>query len=171
MFCPVVALAAFSWWPADEPRIVIALDASTLKKRFTVLCISVVYRGCAIPVAWKIVGAEEKGSWQPIWISLLSHLQASVPSTWTVLVLTDRGLYAPWPISAHCQMRMASLSASQQARQCSPFEGTGISESRIGRSDSGKPVVWEAATVSAKRRADGGVHCLRDGMKGTRRSG
>ena len=85
-----------SWWPADEPRIVIALDASTLKKRFTVLCISVVYRGCAIPVAWKIVGAEEKGSWQPIWISLLSHLQASVPSTWTVLVLTDRGLYAPW---------------------------------------------------------------------------
>jgi len=40
------------WWPADELRLVFALDASTLKKRFTVLCISVVYRGCAIPVAW-----------------------------------------------------------------------------------------------------------------------
>lgn len=85
-----------SWWPANEPRLVLALDASTLKKRFTVLCISVVYRGCAIPVAWKIVGAEEKGSWQPIWLALLSHLQESVPATWTVLVLTDRGLYALW---------------------------------------------------------------------------
>jgi hypothetical protein len=85
-----------SWWPANEPRLVLALDASTLKKRFTVLCISVLYRGCAIPVAWKMVGAEEKGSWQPIWIALLSHLQESVPANWTVLVLTDRGLYAPW---------------------------------------------------------------------------
>lgn len=85
-----------SRWPADQPRLVLALDASTLKKRFTVLCISVLYRGCAIPVAWKIVGAEEKGSWQPIWIALLSQVQESVPGNWTVLVLTDRGLYAPW---------------------------------------------------------------------------
>lgn len=60
-------------WPSDEPRIALALDATTLKKRFTVLCISVVYRGCAIPAAWKIVGAEEKGSWQPHWIRLLNH--------------------------------------------------------------------------------------------------
>ncbi len=61
-----------------------------------VLCISVVYRGCAIPVAWKIVGAEEKGAWQPAWLALLSYLQEGVPANWTVLVLTDRGLYAPW---------------------------------------------------------------------------
>jgi hypothetical protein len=85
-----------SRWPVDEPRMVLALDASTLKKRFTVLCISVVYRGCAIPVAWKIIGAEEKGSWQPIWLALLSHVQQSIPAHWTVLVLSDRGLYAPW---------------------------------------------------------------------------
>jgi hypothetical protein len=85
-----------SWWPVDEPRLVLALDASTLKKRFTVLCISVVYRGCAIPVAWKIVRAEEKGAWQPHWITLLSLVQGSVPTDLTVLVLTDRGLYAPW---------------------------------------------------------------------------
>ncbi|GHO64214.1 hypothetical protein KSC_031060 [Ktedonobacter sp. SOSP1-52] len=60
------------------------------------LCISVVYRGCAIPVAWKIVGAEEKGAWRPYWIILLSQVQGSVSTDWTVLVLTDRGLYAPW---------------------------------------------------------------------------
>jgi hypothetical protein len=84
------------WWPAAEPRLALALDASTLKKRFTVLCISVVYRGCAIPVAWKVVGAEEKGSWQPHWTGLLSHLRDTVPAEWTVIVMSDRGLYAPW---------------------------------------------------------------------------
>ena len=51
-----------AWWPADQPRLALALDATTLKKRFTVLVISVVYRGCAIPVAWKVVGAEQKGA-------------------------------------------------------------------------------------------------------------
>src|SRR5258706_14955068 len=64
-------------------------------KRFTVLCISVVYLGCAIPVAWKVVGAEEKGSWQPHWMGLLNHLRDTVPAGWTVIVMRDRGLYAP----------------------------------------------------------------------------
>src|SRR6266852_1333118 len=85
-----------AWWPANEPRLALALDATTLKKRFTVLCISVVYRGCAIPVAWKVVGAEEKGSWQPHWTGLLNRLQDTVPAEWTVIVMSDRGLYAPW---------------------------------------------------------------------------
>ena len=85
-----------SWWPADEPRLALALDATTLKKRFTVLCISVVYRGCAIPVAWKIVAAEEKGSWQPHWMELLTHIHEVVPAEWMVIVMSDRGLYAPW---------------------------------------------------------------------------
>jgi Transposase DDE domain len=85
-----------SRWPGDEARLALALDATTLKKRFTVLCISVVYRGCAIPVAWKVVGAEEKGSWQPHWTGLLNHLRDTVPAGWTVIVMSDRGLYAPW---------------------------------------------------------------------------
>jgi hypothetical protein len=85
-----------AWWPADEPRLALALDATTLKKRFTVLVISVVSRGCAIPVSWKVVGAEEKGSWEPHWLGLLTSLAGSVPEHWTVIVMSDRGLYAPW---------------------------------------------------------------------------
>jgi hypothetical protein len=65
-------------------------------KRFTVLCISVVYRGCAIPVAWKIVKAEEKGSWKPHWMGLLTPIHQTVPPEWMVIVMSDRGLYAPW---------------------------------------------------------------------------
>jgi hypothetical protein len=85
-----------AWWPADHARLALALDATTLGKRFTVLCISVVYRGCAIPVAWKVVGALEKGAWQPHWLKLLEQLTDCVPTHWTVIVMSDRGLYAPW---------------------------------------------------------------------------
>jgi hypothetical protein len=85
-----------AWWPADHPRLALALDATTLSNRFTVLVISVGYRGCAIPVAWKVVGALEKGAWQPHWLRLLEKLTGSVPTHWTVIVMSDRGLYAPW---------------------------------------------------------------------------
>ena len=85
-----------AWWPADQPRLALALDATTLKKRFTVLVISVVYRGCAIPVAWKVVGAEQKGAWEPHWMKLLTMLADRVPAHWTVIVMSDRGLSAPW---------------------------------------------------------------------------
>src|SRR5260370_15576880 len=53
------------WLLRDWPnrQVAIALDASTLGRRFVVLCICVVYRGCAIPVAWKIRHATAAGSW------------------------------------------------------------------------------------------------------------
>lgn len=85
-----------AWWTGEERRLALALDASTLGARFTVLAISVVHRGCAIPVAWKIVRAQAKGAWAPPWKTLLAHLEASIPADWTVLVLADRGLYARW---------------------------------------------------------------------------
>lgn len=85
-----------SWWPTEEPRLALALDATTLSDRFTVLAISVLYRGCAIPVAWKVVAAGAKGAWQPHWKDLLIALHDGVPHEWLVLVMADRGLYAPW---------------------------------------------------------------------------
>jgi hypothetical protein len=75
-------------------QLAVALDAMTLGRRFTVLAISVVYRGCAVPVAWKILPATEPGAWQPHWLALLEPFRGVVPEGWAVLVLTDRGLYA-----------------------------------------------------------------------------
>ena len=92
-----------AWWPATERRLVLAMDASTLGQRFTVLCISVVYRGCAIPVAWAVVEATRKGAWRPHWVALFDHLQDSVPAEWMVLVLADRGLYARWLYQHICK--------------------------------------------------------------------
>jgi hypothetical protein len=56
----------------------------------------VVYQGCAIPVAWVVLPACTKGAWKPHWEALLTTLTESIPPTWTVLVLADRGLYARW---------------------------------------------------------------------------
>jgi len=86
-----------TWWDAAGPQqLALAMDASTLSDRFTVLALSVLYRGCAIPVAWAIVPAWGKGAWQPMWLDLFDLVAQSVPSSWTVMVLADRGLYARW---------------------------------------------------------------------------
>jgi hypothetical protein len=91
LLCWVVA-----WSDPTCRQLALAMDASTLGQRFTILSISVVVRGCAIPVAWRIVAATQPGAWRPHWEALFGYLQGSVPAGWTVIVLADRGLYARW---------------------------------------------------------------------------
>ena len=83
-------------FPASTKQLALAMDASTLGQRFTILTISVLVRGCAIPVAWNIVPATRAGAWRPHWETLFAQLQDCVPATWTVIVTADRGLYAKW---------------------------------------------------------------------------
>jgi len=87
-------------WPPGDRRLALALDATPLGQRFTVLAISVVYRGCAIPVAWHVVPATATGRWRPPWERLLTQVGAGVPEDWLVIVLADRGLYARWLFQA-----------------------------------------------------------------------
>jgi hypothetical protein len=86
-------------WQGNK-ELALALDASTLGKRFTSLNLSVMYRGCGIPVAWSIIEAEQEGSWRPHWERLLDQVAAVVPREWKVIVLADRGLYAGWLFTA-----------------------------------------------------------------------
>jgi hypothetical protein len=96
--------ALLRWVVALLPRschqLALAMDASTLGQRFTILTITVVIRGCAIPVAWHIVEATRAGAWRPHWEALLAQLQGAVPHDWTVIVSADRGLYAKWLFAA-----------------------------------------------------------------------
>ena len=48
-----------------EQRLALALDATTLRDRWTVLAVCVLVRGCAIPVVWKVLPSQTKGSWRP----------------------------------------------------------------------------------------------------------
>jgi hypothetical protein len=94
-FAPLLGWV-LAWWPPTEQRLALALDAATLGQRFTVLCISVIYRGCAIPIAWEVVSATGKGAWRPHGDALFARLADRVPSEWCVIVLADRGRYARW---------------------------------------------------------------------------
>jgi hypothetical protein len=81
-------------------QLAVALDATSLGDRFTVLVVSVLYRGCAVPVAWTVLKANAKHSWEPEWKALLKDFRAVVPADWQVIVLADRGLYAKWLFEA-----------------------------------------------------------------------
>ncbi len=77
-------------WSPNEQKLVLAMDASTLKQLFVVLSISVVYRGCAIPIAWAILRESQKGSWKEPWLNLFKGLEGSTPEGWLVIVAADR---------------------------------------------------------------------------------
>ena len=81
-------------------QLAVAVDATTLGQRFVVLAVSILYRGSAIPVGWKILPADAKHAWQPEWQALLHQLRGVVPANWKVIVLADRGLYAKWLFEA-----------------------------------------------------------------------
>ena len=92
-FAPLLAWVV-SWWEGGQ--LALALDATTLGQRFVVLVVSVLYRGCAIPVAWTVLAAGEKHAWRREWLRMLRQVRRAVPRHFFVLVLADRGLYARW---------------------------------------------------------------------------
>ncbi len=115
-FAPLLAWTLKGW---PSKRLALALDATSLGERFTVLSISVVYRGSACPVAWKIVQANVRHAWKPEWITLLRLFQTLVPADWTVIAsMSDRGLYARWLFQEiSCRSGLASLDANHPQRQ------------------------------------------------------
>jgi hypothetical protein len=89
-------------WPATQ--LAVALDATSRGQHFVVLTISVLYRGSACPVAWKILPATARGPWKRHWLALLRQFRDAVPAGWAVLVLADRGLYARWLFRGICRL-------------------------------------------------------------------
>jgi hypothetical protein len=101
-------------WPAKQ--LAVALDATSLGDGFTIVSLSVVYRGSACPLAWKVLRANVRHAWKPEWIALLRAFATRVPADRTVVVMTDRGLYARWlfqeivALGWHSLMRINRLS-------------------------------------------------------------
>ena len=92
-FVPRLTWVVEQW---EGPQLALALDATTLGTRCTVLALSGVYRGCAIPVAWTVLEATATHAWRREWLRMLRQVRRAVPRSWTVIVLADRGLYARW---------------------------------------------------------------------------
>src|SRR5258708_21766819 len=144
------SVSTIAHWQGPH-ELALALDATTLGERFTVLSLSVVYRGCAIPVVWHVLRANEAGSWQEPICALFERVQGAIPSEWKVLVMTDRGLYAPWLYQAiqrlgwHPLMRV-NENMSLRAAGEQEFRPLGARVTRRGRRWSGQGVWSESGT-------------------------
>ena len=82
-----------AWWRSG--RLALAIDPTLKGDQTTAIVISVLYRSCAIPVAWRIHKATQKGSWMDPTVELLKELAPAVPREMTVIVLCDRGISSP----------------------------------------------------------------------------
>ena len=91
-FAPLLRWLLSGW---QGQNLALAIDATLHQDRVTALVVSVLYRGSAIPVAWHILPANQKGPWVTPLLDLLQQLQPAAPSDFTVLVLADRGLWSP----------------------------------------------------------------------------
>jgi hypothetical protein len=77
------------------PEVFLALDATTLGNRWTVLALGVVVHHHTIPIAWKVVRGNTKGAWLPLCEAMRALLRGALPKSMPVYVLTDRGLWSP----------------------------------------------------------------------------
>lgn len=91
-FVPLLRWVLSLWRGRELP---LAIDVTNLDDRLHALCVSVVYRGCAIPVAWHIMPGGKKGAWLPHLSRLLTTLAPAIPAELEVLVLMDGGLRSP----------------------------------------------------------------------------
>ena len=72
-----------------------AVDPTLQGDQTTAIVSSVLYRSCAIPVAWHIRRATQRGSGMDPTVALLQELAPAVPRDLTVIVLCDRGIASP----------------------------------------------------------------------------
>jgi hypothetical protein len=143
-----------SWWAAGEYRLALALDATTLGDRYVVLAISVLYRGCAIPIAWKIFAFQKQSQWKPEWLALLAHFEHVVPSHWLVLVLADRGLYADWLFAAIAKLHWhpflrINANGKYRAAGSSQFLPLAALAPRVGAHWAGEVTCFKSHPVAA----------------------
>jgi hypothetical protein len=129
------------WITTDwsRPTVLLAMDTTTIRNRWIILTIRVLYKKRAIPVAWRVL-PWHKQKWNPIWKQLLRALAPAFPSGVQVLVLANRGLYAPElfayirQVGAHPLMQMGGdgkvlidgSSEWQALRNLSPCEASAV---------------------------------------------
>lgn len=91
---PVLLSWVVRWWQGAQ--LALAIEAMALGARGVVLAGRVVYRGCASPVAWVVLPVHTKHVWRREWLRLVQRLPRAIPRHWTVMVVAERGLDAPW---------------------------------------------------------------------------
>ena len=76
----------------------LGIDSTLKDDQATAIVISVLYRGCAVPVARSIHRATQRGSWIEPTVELLKERAPAVRRDMTVIALCVRGISSlkPW---------------------------------------------------------------------------
>jgi hypothetical protein len=135
----------------SDRRLALALDPTNLGDRFTILTVSVVFCGCAVPVAWHVQRGDATGSWNDHWKRLLGTLQQALGDGWQVLVLSDRGLQSKELFDAIVDLKWHPLMRVKKGGHFRP-EGWRKSQAlsqlvtQVGRRWSGRGVAWPGSS-------------------------
>lgn len=145
-FAPLLRWVLQNW---QGSQIAFAVDATLHRQQVAALVVSVLYRGCAIPVAWHILPANRPGAWMSPILRLLRLLQPALPPRMTVLVLADRGLWSPrlWK-----RIRDLGWHPVLRVRQETTFAPAGARRQRADQLVPGPGHAWVGRGVAFKHR-------------------
>ena len=98
LYAPIIADALGDW---QEQTLYLALDTSMLWDTFCLIRVSIVYRGRAVPIAWRVIkhgsAMVRFDEYKPV----LDAAQALLPIGYKVVLLADRG-FATTGLMAYC---------------------------------------------------------------------
>jgi len=90
LYAPLVRAALRDWAPTE--RLYLALDASVIKgSPFVLIRISLIYRGRAIPLAWRVLRHASASVAFADYAPVLEQALACLPSGLPIVLLADRG--------------------------------------------------------------------------------
>lgn len=109
MYAPLLRAALRHWQPGG--RVYLALDVSVIKgSPFVLIRVSLIYRGRAIPLAWRVLRHASATVGFSDYRAVLEQAQRCLPTGLTVVLLADRGfLHAElvqWLRQAHWHYRL-----------------------------------------------------------------
>jgi hypothetical protein len=88
LYAPLIKKALAGW---GEYKLYLALDTSTLWDNYCIIRITVVYRGRAIPIVWKVLEHKSSNVSYENYKPLLDAVPAVLPTNVVVVFLADRG--------------------------------------------------------------------------------
>ena len=99
LYAPMIKEALAAWGHA---KMYIVMDTSLLWNQFCLISISVVYRGRAVPIIWKVVEQGSSMIAYSDYAALLKSVPALLPKEAPVVLLADRG-FADTALMALCR--------------------------------------------------------------------
>ena len=88
LYAPLIRQALSQW---KATRLILALDTSLLWNRYCLIRVSLIYRGRAIPVMWKVIPHKSSSVAHSSYSKLLYAVATVLPQGVEVLFLADRG--------------------------------------------------------------------------------